>query len=158
MADPFTGAEIIFTGDPAGDQFVEVVGGTSLSCPMFSGLWAIAAQRAGHKLGQASAMLYNLPDSAITDVVGFSPQNNVTGLIQDAFGNSPEIASDLASPLQNLPDFVSAIYNSPFDSSWFVLTFGTNSTLNVGNGYDLATGLGTPNGKAFVDGVAHKCR
>lgn len=31
---------------------------------------------------------------------------------------------------------------------WFVLTFGTVSTLN---GYDLATGLGTPNGPEFVE-------
>ena len=53
LADPFTGVEIIFTGDAAGDQFIEVIGGTSVACPMFSALWAISTQSAGHRLGQA---------------------------------------------------------------------------------------------------------
>lgn len=156
LADPYTGVEIIITGDSAGDQFIEVIGGTSLSCPMFSGLWAIAGQRAGHKLGQAAQRLYGLDDDAITDVKGFTSRNNVTGSIQDAGGNSPEIASDLAAPLQNLPDFYSALYNSPFSTRWFVITFGTDSTLTVTDGYDLATGLGTPNPPDFVDAVARR--
>jgi len=156
LADPYTGVEIVFTGDAAGDQFIDVIGGTSLFCPMFSGLWAIAAQRAGHRLGQAAAHLYDLDDSAITDVKGLSSRNNVSGTIQDAGGESPEVASDLAAPLQNLPDFYSAIYNSPFSTRWFVLTFGTNSTLKASEGYDLSTGLGTPNGPEFVEAVAHR--
>jgi subtilase family serine protease len=156
LADPFTGVEVIITGDAQGDQFIEVFGGTSLSCPMFSGLWAIAAQRAGHKLGQAAARLYDLDDSAITDVRGFSSRHNVTGSLEDAGGTSPEIAPDLAAPLQNLPEFYSALYNSPFSTRWFVITFGTDSTLNASEGYDLATGLGTPNGPEFVEAVAHR--
>jgi subtilase family serine protease len=155
LADPYTGVEIIITGDAAGDQFIDVIGGTSLSCPMFSGLWAIAAQRAGHKLGQAAAHIYDLDDSAITDVKAVSSRNNVSGIIHDAGGDSPEIASDLAAPLQNLPSFYSALYNSPFSTRWFVLTFGTDSTLKATEGYDLATGLGTPNGPEFVEAVAH---
>jgi subtilase family serine protease len=158
VADPYTGGEIIITGDAAGDLFFDAFGGTSLSCPMFSGLWAIAAQRAGHKLGQAAAHLYDLDDSAITDVKAVSSRNNVTGLIHDAGGDSPEIASDLAAPLQNLPSFYSALYNSPYSSRWFVVTFGTDSTLKATDGYDLATGLGTPNGPAFVEAMAHHCR
>ena len=54
VADPFTGAEFIQT--IAGQLGVGVVGGTSLSCPMFSGLMAIAAQKAGHGLGQAAPL------------------------------------------------------------------------------------------------------
>jgi subtilase family serine protease len=154
LADPFTGVELVITGDSAGDQFIEVIGGTSLSCPMFSGLWAIAAQRAGHNLGQAAARVYDLDDDAITDVTGLSSSNNVSGTILDAGGTSPEVASDLAAPLQNLPDFYSALYNSPFSTRWFVITFGTDSTLPATDGYDLATGLGTPNPPKFVDAVA----
>ena len=156
VADPFTGVEIIFTldGTPTGDQFIEVIGGTSASTPMFSALWAIATQRAGHKLGNAAPRLYRLDDDAITDVAAVSSLANVSGFIKDATGTSPEIPSDLASPLQNLPDFYSALYNSPFSTRWFVLTFGTDSTLPVDRGFDLATGLGTPNPPAFVDSVS----
>jgi subtilase family serine protease len=156
LADPYTGVEIIVTGDAAGDQFIEVLGGTSLSCPMFSGLWAIAAQRAGHRLGQAAAQLYDLDGWAITDVRGFTSSANVSGAITDPGGDSPEVPTDLAAPLQNLPDFFSALYNSPFSTRWFVLTFGTDSTLEASDGYDLATGLGTPNGPAFVEAVARR--
>jgi subtilase family serine protease len=153
LADPFTGVEIVFTADAAGDQSIEVIGGTSLSCPMFSGLWAIAVQNAGRKLGQAAQAVYNLPDAAITDVTSVGSRDNVTGVIHDAGGTSPEVASDLAAPLQNLPEFLSAIYNSPFSTRWFVITFGTDSTLTVGPGYDLATGLGTPNPPQFVQAL-----
>jgi subtilase family serine protease len=154
LADPFTGVEIVITGDAQGDQFVGVIGGTSLSCPMFSGLWAIASQRAGHKLGQAAASIYDLDDDAIRDVRTVGSPADVSGAIHDAGGIAPEVPSDLAAPLQNLPDFYSALYNSPFSTRWFVITFGTDSTLAAGNGYDLATGLGTPNPQAFVDSFA----
>jgi len=158
LADPFTGVEIIFTADAGGDLAIDVIGGTSLSCPMFSALWAISAQRVGHRLGQAAAYVYNLDDDAITDVKSVGSRFDVSGLIRDAGGNSPEVPSDLAAPLQNLPDFYSALYNSPFSGNWFVLTFGTDSTLPVTDGYDLATGVGTPNPPDFVDAVAKKSR
>jgi subtilase family serine protease len=153
LADPFTGVEIIFTADAMGDQSIEVIGGTSLACPMFSGLWGIANQRAGHPLGQAAPRLYNLPDNAITDVRAFSA-DNVTGVITDSQGTSNYSASELAEPLQGVQTFLSALYNSPFSTRWFVLTFGTDSTLQAGPGYDLATGLGTPNGVEFVEAFA----
>jgi hypothetical protein len=88
-------------------------------------------------------------------VSGDTSPANVSGDITDPGGDSPEVPSDLAAPLQNLPDFYSALYNSPFSTRWFVLTFGTDSTLEASDGYDLATGLGTPNGRAFVEAVAH---
>src|SRR5262249_6607762 len=146
LADPFTGVEIVFTFDASGGQAIDSIGGTSLSCPMFSALWAIATQRAGRKLGLAAARLYDLNNSAIVDVKAFGSRDNVTGVIRDAGGASVYSAAELAAPLQNLPDFYSALYNSPFSTRWFVLTFGTDSTLAVTDGYDLATGLGTPDG------------
>ena len=57
---------------------------------------------------------------------------------------------ELAAPLENLPTFRSALYNSPFSTRWFVLSFGLDSTLPSGPGWDPATGLGTPNGWNFV--------
>jgi len=153
VADPFTGVEIIFTGDAQGDLSLEVIGGTSASCPMFTALWGIATQRAHHLLGQAAPRLYRLPPGAITDVTSRSSAHNVTGTIEDAGGISTIKSWELAAPLQNLPNFISALYNSPFSTRWFVVTFGLDSTLPTGEGWDPATGLGTPNGWNFVQAV-----
>jgi subtilase family serine protease len=156
VADPYTGVEIIYTVDTAGDQDIGVIGGTSLACPMFTALWGIANQRAHHRLGQAAPYLYRLPpeSGAITDIVGLSSPSNVTGTINDSGGSNPMRASELAAPLNNQPNFISALYNSPFSTSWFVLVFGVDSTLQPGPGWDVATGLGTPNGWNFVQAVA----
>jgi subtilase family serine protease len=154
VADPFTGVEIIITDPSSGGQVVEVIGGTSLACPMFSGLWAIANQAAGKPLGQAAPLLYGLPAGAITDVIDETSTANVTGTIF----NPPdpklvETAADLAAPLDGTTNFVSALYNSPFSTRWFVITFGTDSSLTTGTGWDNVTGLGTPNGLSFVQDV-----
>ncbi len=156
VADPYTGVEIIFSADAAGDLAIGVIGGTSASCPMFSGLWAIATQRAHHRLGQAAPRLYRLPPWAITDVTGQTSAswNNVTGTIQDSGGTNPINSWELAAPLQNLQSFTSALYQSPYSTRWFVITFGLDSTLPTGFGWDPATGLGTPNGWSFVQSVA----
>ncbi len=158
VADPYTGVEIIFTATPppSSQLSIGVIGGTSLACPMFSALWGIATQRAHHLLGQAAPRLYRIPpwSGAITDIVNFSSPNNVTGTIQDAGGTNPVRASELAAPLNNQPTFLSALYNSPYSTRWFVLTFGVDSTLQTGPGWDQATGLGTPNGWNFVQAVA----
>jgi subtilase family serine protease len=155
VADPYTGVEIIFTANASGGLGIEVYGGTSVACPMFTALWGIATQGAHHLLGQAAPRLYRLPpwSGAITDIVNFSSPNNVTGTIVDSGGTNPMRASELAAPLNNQPNFVSALYNSPFSTRWFVLTFGVDSTLQTGPGWDPATGLGSPNGWAFVQAV-----
>jgi len=150
VADPYTGVEIIFSVDAQNDLGIDVIGGTSASCPMFSALWAIATQHAHRPLGQAAPRLYRMPPGAITDVWNFSSPHNVTGTIQDPFGTNPVRASELAAPLYNLPSFTSALYNSPFSTRWFVIGFGLDSTLGTGPGWDPATGLGTPNGRNFV--------
>ena len=89
LADPFTGVEIIET--VGGQLSVAVFGGTSLACPMFSGIMGIASQKAGHGLGQAAQLVYNLPLGAVTDVVPVSSPNNVTGVIN---GTTVETADD----------------------------------------------------------------
>jgi subtilase family serine protease len=155
VADPYTGVEIIFTVDAGGDLGIEVIGGTSASTPMFSALWAIANQNARHRLGQAAPHLYRLPTPAITDVVTPDSSHNVTGTISDPGGSFPVNSWELAAPLNGLPTFVSALYNSPFSTRWFVLTFGVDSTLATGTGWDPATGLGTPNGYNFVHAFKH---
>lgn len=148
VADPFTGAEFIETIN--GQLSVGVVGGTSLSTPLFSGIMAIAAQKAGHGLGQAAPLVYSLPAGAVTDILAVSSPNDVTGTINATSFS----AAQLAAPLQNTTSFLSAIYNSPFSTRWFVITFGTDSSLLTGPGWDNVTGVGTPNGTNFVSAVA----
>ncbi|MGA7300543.1 MAG: S53 family peptidase [Candidatus Sulfotelmatobacter sp.] len=153
LADPYTGVNIIITvsGLPA----VQVWGGTSVACPQFSALWAIANQAAGSAapLGQAAAMLYSLPSGAITDVV---PVNN--GLdVKGKIVNPPnpvlvETAADLAQPLENTTVFLSALYHGS-STRWYDITFGTDSSLVTAPGWDNVTGLGTPNGLKFVEAV-----
>ncbi len=153
LADPFTGGEFIETFN--GQLSVGVVGGTSLATPLFSGVMAIAAQKNGHVgLGQAAPLLYSLPSGAITDVVPFNSPGNVTGTITVNGNPTNFTASQLAAPLGNTTAFYSALYNSPFSTRWFVLTFGTDSSLVVTPGWDNVTGVGTPNGAAFVNAIA----
>jgi subtilase family serine protease len=148
LADPFTGVEVIQTLD--GQLTVEVIGGTSLATPMFSGVMAVAAQKAGRGLGQAAALVYNLPAGAITDILPSSSAGNVTGTIN----GTPYTADQLAAPLGNTTGYESALYNSPFSTRWFVITFGTDSSLATAVGWDNVTGMGTPNGANFVNAIA----
>ncbi len=148
LADSFTGVEIIETIN--GQLSVAVFGGTSLATPMFSGVMAIAAQKAGHSLGQAAPLVYNLPAGAVDDVIDVGSPNNVSGVIN---GN-PVTADQLAAPLGTTAGYYSALYNSPFSTRWFVLTFGTDTSLAAGLGWDDVTGVGTPNGWNFVNALA----
>ena len=161
-ADPNTGCEIIVTPDgiETDGTFVEVFGGTSLSAPMFSGVWAIAnqanEQAGGGSLGQAAPLLYNLPNNAINDV-NITPIDtllNVSGVII----NPPalpafETPQGLAAPLDGTRFFISTLFQSSSSTRWDVFTFGTDSSLSTGPGWDNVTGLGTPNGAPFIKAV-----
>ena len=73
VADPFTGVVIAISVPGQVPSLVwQVWGGTSVACPMFSGLWAIANQEAGSALGQAAPYVYSRPAGAITDIVQVS--------------------------------------------------------------------------------------
>jgi subtilase family serine protease len=171
VADPETGLEIIVTPDsvPGHPKFVDVFGGTSLSTPLFSALWALANQAAGGgPLGQAAALLYDLPRNAITDVRQIGSANNVRGTI--TIPNTPpkpptiiqESPRALAAPancalppctLGNTTNFVSALFQSSTSTRWDVFVFGTDTSLTTGPGWDNVTGLGTPNGLTFINAV-----
>ena len=151
VADPYTGVEFIDT--EGGEQFISVVGGTSLACPTFSGIWSIAVQAAGTWLGQAAPILYTLPAGAITDIVAVNGPDNVTGHTHIA--HTPLVyytAPELVPPLENTTEFVSTLYNGT-STRWYVLGFGLDTSLTTGPGWDNVTGLGTPNGADFVAAV-----
>jgi len=160
LADPFTGVEVVETqfdkagNAQAGNLGLSTIGGTSLACPMFSGMWAIANQAHGKSLGQAAPLLYKLPKSALIDVVPVDSADNVQGVYTDEKGEQkPMTALALGAP-QTVAPFYSALYNSPNSPfRWLVLSFGTDSSLFTAKGWDNVTGLGIPNGEKFVDAL-----
>jgi len=160
LADPQTGVEIIQTLVVNGRQgtFVEIIGGTSLACPMFSALWTIGAQAAGgHNIGQAAQTLYDLKDDSISDIRQTSSPNNVTGVITTPNGTVNLSASDISQPLFTTRRFVSSLAQGG-GGALFNLTFGTDSSLTVDNGWDNVTGLGTPNSPSFIQRLVKQLR
>lgn len=157
--DPFTGVEFIVT--LGGVQDVGVAGGTSLSCPAFSAIWAIANQRAaqlhgkGTLLGQAAPIIASLNGSGLTDVTDYSSPTNVAGVVFTKQGANLYSPSQLVEPLQNTRNFVSALWNDGPDL-WLTLSFGTDSSLVTGPGWDNVTGFGTPNGLGFINSAGAK--
>ena len=158
VADPYTGVEIVITS--GGEQVVEVIGGTSLSCPAFSAIWAIANQRAaqnygvGTLLGQAAPIIASLQGTpAVRDVKPFPDYYNVSGITISKAGTNYYSPNDLAQPLVNTREYVSALYNGA-SGSWYDLTFGTDSSLTVAYGWDNVTGYGTPTGLAFIEAAS----
>jgi subtilase family serine protease len=153
LADPFTGAIIEITLPGTYPPVLQAFGGTSLSCPMFSALWAIANQEAGAPLGQAAPHLYSMPKGTITDILPVGSATNVTAAIVSSAGQTDSFsAAVLAQPLEKTKVFYSAIWDNFSESQdRYVLTFGTDTGLIVTPGWDNVTGLGTPNGKAFAD-------
>jgi len=153
IADPFTGVVVDVTENgvyPPREWFA--IGGTSVSCPMFSGLWAIANQEAGMPLGQAARYVYSMPSSTITDIVPVGSTTNVTGTITDASGLTHYSASDLAQPLEGTTVFYDALWNIPLNQNTVQLvTFGTDTHLQTAPGWDDVTGVGVPNPKPFAD-------
>ncbi|HVP49946.1 MAG TPA: S53 family peptidase [Candidatus Bathyarchaeia archaeon] len=160
-ADPYTGVEIIFSYSHPGTYSVSVIGGTSASCPMFSGVWAVVNQKSqqvhGKPAGQAAPYLYSLPAGAIHDVKQASAYSskNLSGIIMQS-GLPPlyESPVGLVGPDINT-SFTSAFYQGT-STRWYTISFGTDSSLLVTDGWDDVTGVGTPNGANFVNAVVSK--
>jgi subtilase family serine protease len=159
LADPYTGVPIVITvGTTQEVQYGW--GGTSLACPIFSGFWAIANEKAGHPLGQAAPLIAALPYGGVEDVLPTtdSTPHNVTGTITTATGSTKYTASEIfGSLLEGNTGFTSVIFPNPiyFTGANDVLDFGfgLDTSLTVKHGWDNATGWGTPHGLAFINAV-----
>jgi subtilase family serine protease len=174
VADPTMGVAILISipgVEPP--QVWEVVGGTSVATPMFSGLWAIANQEAEFNnkpsLGQAAPYLYSMPAGTIYDILPITTSaHNVTATIQDTTGTTKYNASQVfAGPAEIDYPVLTAIWDYPYEADTLVLySFGTDCQIATGGqatscndptalttkpGWDNVTGVGTPNAKAFAD-------
>lgn len=159
IGDPYTGVEIVFS--PCGDSTVcpsiEVFGGTSVACPMFSGLWTdvnqVTEAEFGVPAGLAAPFAYFVPPGSLYDVVNLTSPTNVAGSIFTGGPPSYQSPPGLMAPLDGVSKFVSAFYHSPSSLRWYDEGFGLDSSLDAAPGWDNVTGNGTPNGINFVIGV-----
>lgn len=153
LADPYTGVPIVLTS--GGKQTVEVGwGGTSLSSPIFTAIWAIANQKAGHALGQAAPAIAALKAGAVKDVLPLTSPTNVSGTVYDAKGSTFYSPSALFSGvLYGNTGFISAVWDLGGGTD-VDFGFGIDSSLTVGTGWDNATGFGTVAGLPFINAVA----
>jgi subtilase family serine protease len=103
------------------------VGGTSLSCPLMAGIMALADQRAGVRHGFVNPELYELAGTtALRDIV--------------------DPATTLAVVRAN---YVNGV--NPRAGIYYTLrALSQTGTLDTIPGYDDVTGLGSPNGEAFL--------
>lgn len=168
VADPYTGVVVLFSNPGTfPTQIWEAVGGTSVSCPMFSALWAIANQEAGVALGQAASYVYSMPAGAITDVVPVGSTTNVNAVIHETSSTTNNYSAGQVLGGATEGKFYSALWDYPYQGGIaFVISFGTDCTtvsggfgtlctdssaLKTGAGWDNVTGVGTPNAQAFAD-------
>jgi subtilase family serine protease len=172
LADPYTGAVIAISIPGQVPETVwQVYGGTSVACPMFSGLWAIANQAAGAPLGLAAPYLYSLPAGAVTDIVPVGVNHNVTATIKESATVTNAYSADAVLGGAAPGKFVSALWNYPlYEDTALVISFDTDctagptygvitactstSSLHTKPGWDNVTGVGVPNGQAFVNAFA----
>jgi len=147
VGDPYTGVVFVEFDTPYAG-----IGGTSLSCPIFSGIWAIADQKAGKALGQAAPLLAKLPSGTINDIVPLGSPTNVAGVIFDSAGATFYSSDTLLAPLYTTTEYYSAFWN--LTGEYVDISFGTDTSLTVTPGWDNVTGWGVPNGLTFINAAA----
>ena len=134
LGDPQTGMLIGITQtSPDGDvHFGEYrIGGTSLSSPIMAGIEALSDQAAGHPHGFANPAIYQLKAKALRDVVN-PPQ--ILSVARVNFNNSNDASAGLTTSLR---------------------TFNFGQTIATRSGYDDITGVGSPKGMGYVNGLGH---
>ena len=156
VADPFTGAIIVTPNGDGTQTVMEVIGGTSLSSPIFSGIWALADQAAGGKLGQAGPIIATMQAGSLTDIVPIqASRNNLAGTIgagtQSSY-YSPAALLGLTATQPNGFVGTGVQITSPNVGigAKIDLSFGSDSSLMALPGWDNATGYGVPNGMSFI--------
>jgi subtilase family serine protease len=129
-ADPNTGLRIGETQvfPHGGTKYATYrLGGTSLSSPLFAGVLADAIQNTGSAVGFINPLLYEVSGtSAITDVL-----------------NTPSPEATVRTNYTN-------DLNTSEGYTYLLQTVGVQTQIGTLPGYDDMTGVGTPNGVAFL--------
>ena len=111
------------------------IGGTSLSSPLYAGMFALAEQRAGHEFGLANPALYAARDNASTYDITKQDRAAYPGAIRVDYVNGVDGADGYT-----------------YTARWFDRDEGL--TIHVIPGYDDVTGVGSPDGEAWLNAVA----
>ena len=132
LGDPQTGmligmAQTYSDGDVYYNEFR--IGGTSLSSPIMAGIQALSDQAAGHPHGFANPAIYQLKAKALRDVVNPDKQ---LAVVRVNYNNSQDDSGGITTSLRS---------------------FNFAQTIATREGYDDITGVGSPNGKAYVYGL-----
>jgi subtilase family serine protease len=136
LGDPTTGMLVgqtqTFSTGTAYDTYR--IGGTSLSSPLYAGMFALAMQKAGHPFGLANPALYAAGTSANNDITK-ADRGTYSGALRSDFVNGE---------------------NGNAGYIYSARTFDQDEglTIHVTPGYDDITGVGSPNGQAWLDALA----
>jgi subtilase family serine protease len=141
LADPFTGAEVLYTQRGQPEYFV--VGGTSLAAPLFSAMYALLAQSTGETLGQAAPYVA-AGSPLLVDVTAPSTADNPTGELTTSAGTTRYSTTDLSQPEAGTTGFAALLWKVSAEDLYNV-SFGTDTSLEVTPGWDNVTGFGTLN-------------
>lgn len=133
VGDPTTGMLVGQTQRfPDGNYYDEYrIGGTSLSSPLYAGMFALAVQKAGHEFGLANPALYQAAANDITK----SALTAYPGAVRSDYING-----------------VDASNGYRYTARWF--DADGSLSIHVRNGYDDITGVGSPAGQAWLDALA----
>ena len=108
------------------------IGGTSLSSPIFAGIMALADQAGGVHHGFANPLFYSDAGSAaFHDVVNPNAQ---LAVVRNDYVNGVDATDGTTTKLRSM---------------------NTTGTIHTRPGYDDVTGVGSPDGQAFLDAIAN---
>jgi subtilase family serine protease len=97
MSAAVNGGAIVYLSFPGYDAGYYIVGGTSEATPLFAGVVALAAQAAGHPLGQINPALYALAGQGYTNKTGLVDVTSGNNSFDHVHGYPAKTGYDLAS-------------------------------------------------------------
>ena len=152
VADPLTGGVIVADNGSGKAAVLLTIGGTSLSSPVFSAVWALAQQAAGERLGQAAPIIAAMPSGAVTDILPVqATKSNLSGTIRVAGVTTAYSPAEMVGLAETQPTGFVGIAGTFGLGQVDDLAFGADSSLTAAPGWDTATGFGEPNGLAFIE-------
>ena len=118
------------------------IGGTSLACPLFAGMLALAVEKNGGGLGLVTPTLYDAAKASGIGTLFNDPQSVPT------LGSTTTLAN-IRADYTDTSDPTTPVIDS-------LRTLGNLATLHAQPGFDDSTGLGTPKIAAVIEALTAK--
>ena len=112
------------------------IGGTSLSSPLAAGMLALAVQRRGGPFGLANPALYAIAATGAYNDITKTDKSAYQGAVRSDYINGVDATGGYRYTARS------------FDQDEAL-------TIHVAPGYDDVTGVGSPNGEAWLTGLSH---